>query len=188
MQATRTARLIGAVRRLMIVAEIHRALGIPPDYGRSPFRPQFQEAEHLVEVGVDALGRLQMLAPDTAQAWTEMVEAARSDNVHILLVSGFRSIEYQCGLFERKLAAGLSIDAILAVNAAPGFSQHHTGRAVDVGAPECELLTEKFERTEAFRWLVSNAHIFRFSMAYPRNNQFGFIYEPWHWAHAAIGI
>jgi D-alanyl-D-alanine carboxypeptidase len=188
MQATRTARLIGAVRDLMIVAEIHRALGIPPDYGRSPFRPQFQEAKHLVEVGVDALGRLQMLAPDTAQAWTEMVEAARSDKVDILLVSGFRSIEYQCGLFERKLAAGLPIDEILAVNAAPGFSQHHTGRAVDVGTPECELLTEKFERTEAFRWLVSNSHTFRFSMAYPRNNQFGFIYEPWHWAHAAIGI
>jgi D-alanyl-D-alanine carboxypeptidase len=172
----------------MMVAEIHRTLGIPPDYGRRPFRPQFQEAEHLVEVGVDDHGRVQMLAPDTAQAWTEMVAAACLDNVHILLVSGFRSIEYQCAIFERKLAAGQPIDAILAVNAAPGFSQHHTGRAVDVGTPDCELLTEKFEHTEAFRWLGLNAHTFRFFMAYPRNNQFGFIYEPWHWTHAAIDI
>jgi D-alanyl-D-alanine carboxypeptidase len=172
----------------MIVAEIHRALGIPLEYGQRPFRPQFREAENLVEVGVDSHGRLLRLAPDTAQAWTEMAAAARSDKVHILLVSGYRSIEYQCGLFKKKLAAGLPIDAILAVNAAPGFSQHHTGHAVDVGTPECDLLTEKFERTEAFRWLVSNAHSFHFSMAYPRNNPFGFIYEPWHWAHASIGI
>ena len=172
----------------MIVTEIHRALGIPPDYGQSPFRPQFQEAEHLVAAGVDSLGRLQMLAPDTAQAWTAMAAAARSENIHILLVSGYRSIQYQYGLFKKKLAAGLPIDAILAINAAPGFSQHHTGHAVDVGTLDCELLTEKFEHTEAFRWFVSNAHAFRFSMSYPRNNSSGFNYEPWHWAHASIGI
>ena len=172
----------------MMVAEIHRALGIPSDYGRRPFRPQFAEAEHLVDVGVDDLGRAQMLAPDASRAWTEMVDAARSDNVQIFLVSGFRSIEYQWGLFKKKLAAGQPIDAILAVNAAPGFSQHHTGQAVDVGTPKCELLTEKFEHTQAFRWLVLKAHRFRFSMPYPRNNKFGFIYEPWHWAYGEIGI
>lgn len=172
----------------MIVAEIHRALGIPTDYGQRPFRPQFPEAEDLVEVGVDDLGRIQRLAPDTARAWTEMVAAARSDNVQIFLVSGFRSIEYQWGLFRKKLAAGQAIDAILAVNAAPGFSQHHTGQAVDVGTPNCELLTEKFEHTEAFRWLGFHAHTYRFSMPYPRNNQFGFIYEPWHWLYGEIGI
>jgi D-alanyl-D-alanine carboxypeptidase len=172
----------------MMITEIHRALGIPADYGRNPFRPQFADAEHLVEVGVDSRGRVQRLAPEAARAWSEMVEAARRDNVRLLLVSGFRSIEYQRELFQKKLAAGQPIDAILEVNAAPGFSQHHTGRAVDVGAPGCESLTEDFEQTNEFHWLVQHAERFAFSMPYPRNNPFGFIYEPWHWAHATIGI
>ena len=172
----------------MIVTAIHRALGIPTDYGRNPFLPQFREADLLVDVGVDTLGRVQKLAPEAARAWTEMVTAARSDSVQLFLVSGFRSIEYQCALFEKKLAAGHSIDSILAVNAAPGFSQHHTGSAVDIGTPGIELLTEEFEHTEAFRWLLAHADTFAFSMPYPRNNRYGFIYEPWHWAHTAISI
>ena len=96
--------------------------------------------------------------------------------------------DYQRELFHKKLAAGQPIDGILAVIAAPGFSQHHTGCAVDVGAPGCESLTEDFEQTNEFHWLVQHAKRFAFSMPYPRNNQFGFIYEPWHWAHATIGI
>lgn len=171
----------------MTVREIHHALGIPPDYGQRPFRPQFIEASYLVEVGVDARGAEHRLAPDAAWAWARMVEAARGDDVELRLVSGFRSVEYQCEIFRRKLAAGVTIDAILSVNAAPGFSQHHTGCAVDVGTPGYESLTEEFEGTDAFRWLVAHAQTFGFSMPYPRDNPFGFIYEPWHWAHAAIG-
>ena len=136
------------------VAEIHHALGIPSDYGQQPFRPQFIDARYLVDVGVDSRGGAQRLAPDAAWAWARMVEAARADGVQLTLVSGFRSIEYQCEIFRRKLAAGITIDAILTVNAAPGFSQHHTGCAVDVGTPGCESLTEEFEDTDAFRWLV----------------------------------
>jgi len=171
----------------MTVAAIHNALGIPPDYGRNPFRPAFVDAQLLVGVGVDSLGRPQRLAPVAALAWTKMVEAARRDGVYLLLESGFRSIDYQRELFQNKLAAGQPIDTILTVNAAPGFSQHHTGCAVDVGAPGIEALTEQFENTESFGWLVAYANDFGFSLSYPRGNPYGFIYEPWHWAHAAIG-
>ena len=41
---------------------------------------------------------------------------------------------------------------------------------------------EEFDKTDAFAWLVDKAVKFDFSMTYPRNNRFGFIYEPWHWA------
>jgi D-alanyl-D-alanine carboxypeptidase len=171
----------------MTVAEIHKILGIPPHYGRAPYRPGYTEARELVDVPVGCVGRPLRLTPVAAQAWTAMVGAARTENVALLLVSGFRSVEYQRELFEKKLAANLPIDRILAVNAAPGFSQHHTGCAADVGTPGCESLTEDFENTEAFRWLVRNAGSFGFSLSYPRGNDFGFIYEPWHWAHASIG-
>ena len=68
------------------------------------------------------------------------------------------------------------------MNAAPGYSEHHTGCAVDIATPGSRPLTEEFEDSQAFRWLTDNAGKFGFSMSYPRNNPAGFIYEPWHWA------
>ena len=68
------------------------------------------------------------------------------------------------------------------MNAAPGYSQHHTGCAVDIATPGSRPLTEEFEESEAFAWLGNRAAEFGFSMTYPRDNPQGFIYEPWHWA------
>ena len=69
----------------------------------------------------------------------------------------------------------------LRVNAAPGYSEHHTGRAVDIGTPGCPPLEEAFEDTAAFAWLSRNAGAAGFRMTYPRGNPQGVIYEPWHW-------
>jgi len=111
-----------------------------------------------------------------------MVSAAADDGIRLLIVSGFRTFDYQAQLIRKKLAAGQTIGEILTVNAAPGFSQHHTGTAVDVASPGSRPLTEEFENSEAFQWLVENAARFGFSMTYPRANRWGFVYEPWHWA------
>ena len=70
----------------------------------------------------------------------------------------------------------------MTVSAAPGYSEHHTGRAVDIATPGSRPLTEEFEDSAAFHWLNENAADFGFSMSYPRDNRYGFIYEPWHWA------
>ena len=102
--------------------------------------------------------------------------------MQLLLVSGYRSIRHQADLIRRKLAAGQSIDAILEVNAAPGFSEHHTGRAIDVATPGTRPLTVEFERSAAFAWLDAHAGEFGFRMPYTRDNRFGFQYEPWHWS------
>ena len=91
-------------------------------------------------------------------------------------------MEYQARLIRKKINAGQSIDDILAVVAAPGFSEHHTGRAVDIATPGSRPLTEEFENSPAFQWLNQRAAEFGFSMSYPPGNPSGFIYEPWHWA------
>ena len=114
-----------------------------------------------------------------------MRAAAAADGVTLLLVSGFRSIDYQARLFRKKINAGQLLSEILAVNAAPGFSEHHTGRAVDIATPGSRPLTAAFEDSGAFRWLAANAGRFGFTMSYPRDNAAGFIYEPWHWAFSS---
>lgn len=165
-----------------MLRKLHEELGIPADYGRELNMPQFAEAIELVEVGPNLVGRMQRLTPAAARQWRAIVTAAAADDVALLIVSGFRSIDYQAALIRNKIGAGQRIEEILAVNAAPGFSEHHSGRAVDIATPGSRPLTEEFEESEAFGWLTQNAKTYGFSMSYPRNNPAGFIYEPWHWA------
>ena len=165
----------------MTSRELFADLGIPNDYGRDPRRPRFAEASQLIDVEPNVLGTMQRLAPDTAAAWHKMKQSAARAGMQLLIVSGFRSISHQADIIRRKLAAGQSIGAILTVNAAPGFSEHHTGRAVDIATPGTRPLTTEFESSAAFAWLRVNAATFGFHMPYPRGNRFGFEYEPWHW-------
>jgi D-alanyl-D-alanine carboxypeptidase len=165
-----------------MLRELHLELGIPDDYGKAGGPPAFDEAGELVEIGPNLVGRMQRLTPRAAERWHAMVEAAAGDGVTLMIVSGFRSYEYQAALIRKKINAGQSITDILEVNAAPGHSEHHTGLAVDIATLGSRPLTEEFEESDAFRWLEANAHRFGFSMSYPRDNPWGIIYEPWHWA------
>ena len=165
-----------------MLRELHSELGIPEDYGLDGTRPIFDEATDLVEVGPNLVGRMQSLEREAAARWNELQAGAAADGVLLLIVSGYRSIDYQARLIRKKLNAGQSVSEILAVNAAPGHSEHHTGRAIDIATPGSRPLTEEFEGSDAFRWLEENAGRLGFSMSYPRNNPAGFIYEPWHWA------
>lgn len=165
-----------------IKQKLHKELGIPSDYASSRNPPAYAETDELVEVGPNLVGRMQRLTPVAAAKWQQMVEAASGDGIRLLIVSGFRSFDYQADLIRNKLNSGQNIDEILKVSAAPGHSQHHTGNAIDIATPGSRPLTEEFETSEAFAWLTENAERFGFSMTYPKDNPYGIIYEPWHWA------
>lgn len=156
-------------------------LGIPASYGEALGLPRYAEATVLETVEANIVGRPQKLAPDTARDWRRMKAAAQRDGITLLIVSGFRSVAYQAELVRKKLEAGQRIEDILEVNAAPGFSQHHTGRAIDMATPGARPLTLDFERTDAFAWLCRRAADFGFRMPYGPDNELKFAYEPWHW-------
>ena len=139
------------------------------------------EPEWLALAGFDRYRRPLWLHPGAARAWNRMREAARRDGVVLEAISGYRSHDYQLGIFERKLARGQDVEAILQVNAAPGYSEHHSGLALDIGAPGGPPAEESFEGTAAFAWLRDNAGAHGFTMSYPRDNPHGIVYEPWHW-------
>jgi len=110
-----------------------------------------------------------------------MQMAARSNRVELILISAFRSVSRQHSMVLEKLQANQSLLEILRVSAYPGHSEHHSGRAVDIGSPRALQLESKFETTLEFHWLNDYAHEFGYSLSYPRHNQQGVIYEPWHW-------
>ena len=140
----------------------------------------FEPAE-IVLVQRDADGREHRLTPAAAAAWDGLREAAALDGVVLQLVSAYRSFDYQTALIQRRLAAGMAIADILRGSACPGYSEHHTGRALDIDTPDNPGLGESFELTAAFAWLQTHGNGRGFTLSFPRGNTAGYIYEPWHW-------
>lgn len=139
------------------------------------------DAASLVLADVNNAGREFHLLPGAAAAWQAMRDAAAAAGVTLFLVSAFRSVARQHEIVAAKLARGQSLDTILAVSAAPGYSEHHTGCAIDIGTPDSPVLEEVFETTPAFAWLQQHAAGFGFVMSFGRDNASGYLYEPWHW-------
>lgn len=164
------------------ITGLHTGFGIPNDYAERRKLPLCEEARELMSIGTDVLGREQRLAPRAAAAWQRMQAAAGQDGVQLLVISAYRSVEYQSALIQRKLDRGMSIHEVLKVNAAPGYSEHHTGRALDLSTNESQPLEVAFETTPAYAWLTKHAGGYGFRLSYPRNNPHGINYEPWHWA------
>jgi len=148
-----------------------RLLGHFP-YGEVP-------ADQLVEIAPGV--QLQREAADALQA---LQAAAASDGVDIRVLSAFRSIALQKHIFfDVKSERNQSALERARVSAPPGFSEHSTGFAVDLGdgrQPGSNLSTS-FEDTAAFAWLQAHANRFHFELSFPRGNRQGVSYEPWHW-------
>jgi D-alanyl-D-alanine carboxypeptidase len=136
-------------------------------------------------VPIDDTGEHQ-LKEAAANAFLRMQDAAKADGVNLVPLSAYRSIEDQQYLFfEVKSIRGQDTSTRAEVSAPPGYSEHHTGYAVDIGDgtdPESNL-SISFEDTEAFRWLQENASHYSFELSFLPNNEQGIAYEPWHWRY-----
>ncbi len=164
------------------IEELHRTLGIPESYATDYALPLHTEEQDLIEIGNDIYDRPQLLFSKVANQWYEMRELAKKDKIDLHIVSAFRSVEYQANIVRRKLEKGLKLSDILRVSAAPGYSEHHTGCALDLTTTDVDVLSEDFDQTEAFEWLQQNGGYYGFKLSYPKNLKSKMIYEPWHWA------
>lgn len=124
------------------------------------------------------------LQRDAAQALLAMQRAAAADGVNLVVLSAFRSLSLQRQLFfDVKAERNQSARDRALVSAPPGFSEHSTGLAVDLGdarLPGTNVSTS-FDRTPAYRWLAAHAQRFHFQLSFPAGNAQGVSYEPWHW-------
>lgn len=157
------------------------SLQISPDTIAARSLVLHPEATTLVIAETDERGTEHCLAPLAANAWGAMKAAAATDGVAIRIASAFRTIDRQAEIVRAKLLHGLPLESILCVSAPPGYSEHHSGFAVDVTTDGAPALEQEFELTAAFTWLSSNARRFGYFLSFPANNRFGYAYEPWHW-------
>lgn len=157
------------------------ALGISSELIAVRGLRECEEATDLEVAEVGAGGRDHLLIPAAAEGWRNLKEAALADGISLFIVSAFRSIDRQTEIVRQKLEAGMAIEEILTACAPPGFSEHHTGRAIDLSTPGSRAVEVEFDQTAAFAWLNAHAARFHFYLSYPVGNQCGYQYEPWHW-------
>lgn len=127
---------------------------------------------------------------DCAEAFKEMKKAAKKEGVNLKVVSGYRSSHYQIQVFccRFKDANGQYIyptdeqmKARLRYSAPSGYSEHHTGLAIDINETE-----EWFKDSSAYPWLLKHAHEYGFENSFPENNYQGLGFEPWHWRYIGV--
>lgn len=127
--------------------------------------------------------RFEKLRPEATLALMRLMDAARADGVWIVPVSAFRDYQRQEELFQARLSQLGSEQAAAKSVAPPGFSEHHTGYAVDLadGLARGTDVAYSFGDTPAYRWLQTHARTYGFQLSFPPNNPQGVNYEPWHW-------
>ena len=122
---------------------------------------------------------------DMRDSLLEMRDEAKKNGIYLVFLSGYRSINLQNEIFySLKSFRNQEAAERARVSAPPGYSEHSTGFAIDIGDAtqrETDFETE-FENTEAFRWLIKNAAKFHFKLSFTKDNKF-IDYEPWHWRY-----
>ena len=142
----------------------------------------YQEAayENLIEIQPNILVHKEMY-----KSLKEMREDAEKDGIYLVFLSGFRSIQLQKQIFYSLKSIRNQIASERArVSAPPGYSEHSTGFAIDIGdayVREADF-DESFENTSAFRWLKKNAAKYHFRLSFDKK-QNSVDYEPWHWRY-----
>jgi D-alanyl-D-alanine carboxypeptidase len=122
---------------------------------------------------------------DMRDSLLKMREEAKKEGIYLVFLSGFRSIDLQNEIFY-SLKSIRNQEALerARVSAPPGYSEHSTGFAIDIGdATQRKTDFEtQFENTDAFKWLIKNAAKFHFKLSFAKNNKY-IDYEPWHWRY-----
>lgn len=114
--------------------------------------------------------------PEAEAAFKEMQSAAWSEGLNIWIASGYRSYDYQSGLYQRYVNRSGKAEADR-YSARPGHSEHQTGLAFDLNS-----IDDSFADTAEGKWVAEHCHEYGFIIRYPKGKEgiTGYIYEPWH--------
>lgn len=131
-----------------------------------------------------------------AQAFKDMVNAAKEDGVILLLRSTYRGIDLQTEGFNNKVKEYINkgyskeeaTKIAATIVAVPGTSEHHTGLAADITTPSFDRLNKDFDKTDAYQWLVTHCAEYGFILRYPADKTeiTKIIYEPWHYRYVGV--
>ncbi|MCG3086746.1 M15 family metallopeptidase [Sporosarcina cyprini] len=128
---------------------------------------------------------------DARAAFDEMAAEAKLSNINLTAFSTYRSYDYQVSLYDRyvKRDGKAAADRY---SARPGYSEHQTGLAFDIGEEnnQSHWASSSFGETEAGKWVADNAHRYGFILRYPKGKEAitGYMHEAWHFRYVGKDI
>ena len=113
---------------------------------------------------------------EAEDAFYKMQAEAHDLGLTLYISSGYRSYDYQAGLYQRYVDRSGKAEADR-YSARPGHSEHQTGLAFDLNT-----ISDEFKDTEEGKWVAENCHKYGFIIRYPEDKESvtGYMYEPWH--------
>ena len=114
--------------------------------------------------------------PDAQAAFDKMQADAAKEGLNIYISSGFRSYDYQAGLYDRYVQRSGKAEADR-YSARAGHSEHQTGLAFDLNS-----IDMTFADTDECAWVNEHCAEYGFIIRYPKGSESitGYMYEPWH--------
>ena len=120
-------------------------------------------------------------------AFIKMASDIKKEGYNLRAISTYRTYDYQSNLYNN-YAKRDGVNNADTYSARPGFSEHHTGLAIDVD--NITKIYTDFEETEEFTWMQENSYKYGFILRYPKDkeNITGYIYEPWHYRYVGLSV
>ena len=115
----------------------------------------------------------------------KMFENAKLNGLEMEVNSAYRSYDDQIEIaeFYRKWYGDNYVANYVA---RPGFSEHQTGLAFDVGS----ISTRKFVNSDEYKWMLENSYKYGFILRFPKKGESltGVKNEPWHFRYVGSDI
>ena len=129
-------------------------------------------------------GKQHLLADVAYEKYVEMWDAAKKEGLSMMVVSAYRTEDYQRNLYNNNVRTSGKVYADN-YSARAGHSEHQTGLAIDLGSTYTS-----FEYSAEFRWLQNHAHEYGFILRYPKGKEWitGYAYEPWHYRYVGTDV
>lgn len=131
---------------------------------------------------VNVIDSQQRLRKEAAEAYEQFYKEAKSRNIAIYAISGYRTNELQTTYWQNQVNAKGKEYASL-YSAYPGRSEHQLGLAIDVSYKTTgDRLNESVEQSEIGQFIVSDGYKYGFILRYPKGKESitNYGYEPWH--------
>ena len=130
-----------------------------------------------------SVGNSQQMRAEAAQALQHMFSDAQAAGYTLVADSGYRSYNTQVSTYSGYVKQW-GQEYTDTVSARPGYSEHQTGWAVDIGTENCHV-SDCFGDTAGGKWAAANAYKYGFLLRYPSDltDITGYSNETWHFRY-----
>lgn len=136
-----------------------------------------------IKEDVNSVGDIVRAEATTFDAYQDLKEALKDEGIHIEMDSAYRSVAEQQEIID-EFTEKYGADYASSYVSTPGYSEHHTGLAVDlyliVDGKTVYENEDLVQYPEIWEKIHARLADYGFILRYPKGSPEGYAYEPWH--------